>query len=66
MDISVNTGRCCSSGVCALTAPDVFDQSDEDGSVILLTVRPPVAAHAAVREAAELCPSGAIELQEHS
>ncbi|MGW0747727.1 ferredoxin [Streptomyces sp. NPDC002817] len=62
----MDTGRCCSSGVCALTAPDVFDQSDEDGTVVLLTARPLVSDHVAVREAAELCPSGAIELQECS
>lgn len=60
MKITVDTTRCCSSGVCALTAPGVFDQTDDDGTVVLLEAEPPRTHQAAVLDAAELCPSRAI------
>ncbi|WUI01422.1 ferredoxin [Spirillospora sp. NBC_00431] len=60
MKIEVDTGRCCSSGMCAMTAPQVFDQSEDDGTVVLLDPVPAGEDHAAVLEAAEMCPSGAI------
>ena len=61
MRISVDRDICCGAGMCVLTAPDVFDQSDEDGLVVLL--RQPEAAEAdAAREATQLCPSGAISV----
>jgi ferredoxin len=44
--------------------PDVFDQRDEDGVVILLDETPPAGLHDAVREAAMLCPAAAIRLVE--
>jgi ferredoxin len=42
----------------------VFDQSDEDGLVILRDATPPAETHQAVREAAHFCPSGAITVSE--
>ncbi|WP_411151235.1 ferredoxin [Streptomyces sp. A30] len=55
--------RCIGAGMCVLTAPDVFDQDDEDGKVLL---RAPAlrrrTAGTAVRQAAHLCPIGAIAL----
>ncbi|MEX5261574.1 ferredoxin [Kocuria sp. CPCC 205263] len=62
MRVSVDDTRCCSSGQCAALAPEVFDQREEDGVVILLDVAPPEAAHDAVREAAMACPAAAILL----
>jgi ferredoxin len=52
--------RCCASGLCAMTVPDVFDQREEDGLVTVLQPEPPAALREAVREAAECCPAGAI------
>jgi ferredoxin len=60
--VVVNTGKCIGSGRCASTAPDVFDQRDEDGTSVLLDATPPDEQHTAVREAAELCPAAAIRL----
>lgn len=60
MYVTVDQSRCCSSGQCVLTAPDVFDQSEEDGLVLLLQDRPAASLHAQVRTAAAICPSGAI------
>ncbi|MFJ8276370.1 ferredoxin [Streptomyces griseoviridis] len=62
MRVSVESERCCAAGQCVLAAPDVFDQRDEDGVVVLLDDRPPADRHAAVVEAAQLCPAAAIAL----
>jgi ferredoxin len=43
-----------------LLAPDVFDQRDEDGIVVLLDAEPPAELHSLVREAASVCPASAI------
>ncbi|MFF4696547.1 ferredoxin [Streptomyces chattanoogensis] len=60
MDITLYRDRCVGAGMCALTAPGVFDQDDEDGRVVLLDPKPSPAHHAAARLAAGLCPAAAI------
>jgi ferredoxin len=60
MHLRVDRKRCCSSGMCALTAPEVFDQDDEDGRVVLLDPAPPARYQDAARLAVELCPCEAI------
>ncbi|OLR93531.1 ferredoxin [Actinokineospora bangkokensis] len=62
MKVTVDQDKCCGAGSCVLAAPDVFDQRDEDGIVVLLDETPGTALHEAVREAAEVCPAGAIEV----
>jgi ferredoxin len=62
--IAVDEDRCCGAGQCVLAAPDVFDQREEDGVVILLDADPGESQHAAVREAAAICPAAAIALRE--
>jgi|KBSMisStaDraftv2_1062788.scaffolds.fasta_scaffold3604858_2 ferredoxin len=64
MRVETDRDACCGSGNCVLTAPTVFDQDDTDGLVQLLDPNPPEHVHARVREAAHLCPSGAIVLIE--
>ncbi|MFF3438408.1 ferredoxin [Streptosporangium sp. NPDC002721] len=64
MNVTVDTGRCCGAGQCVLLVPDVFDQGDDDGIVVLLDPAPAEPLHAAVREAAGVCPTGAISLDE--
>ena len=64
MRIVTDTGRCVGAGQCALTEPAVFDQSDEDGTVVLLTDRAEGDVLANVREAIDLCPSQALSLKE--
>jgi ferredoxin len=56
---------CIGSGMCALTAPEVFDQDGEDGLVVVLRTRLPHTGPdtEAAREAAVLCPSGAISVR---
>ncbi|MFD4975831.1 ferredoxin [Streptomyces sp. NPDC058424] len=49
------------SGQCALSAPAVFDQSD-DGKVIVLDAAAALAEHSRARQAAALCPADAIRV----
>ncbi|MFF9016732.1 ferredoxin [Streptomyces sp. NPDC014870] len=60
--LSVDRDRCAGAGMCALTAPDVFDQDDEEGLVVLLHPEPAPAQQAAARMAVGLCPAEAITL----
>ncbi|WP_040782898.1 ferredoxin [Nocardia pneumoniae] len=62
MRIVADRERCIGSGMCALIASEVFDQED-DGRVRLVDPEPQ-RSHAAVREAVEACPSGALALDE--
>lgn len=64
MRISVDEDKCCGAGQCVMVAPDVFDQRDEDGIVMLLDAAPPEEEHAALRDAAAMCPAAAITVHE--
>jgi ferredoxin len=64
LKIEADQEVCCGSGLCALTAPTVFDQRDDDGIVVALTTEPAVADYDAVRAAAAACPTSAIHLVE--
>lgn len=64
MKITVYEDKCCGAGSCVMAAPDVFDQRDEDGIVVLLDADPPAEQHDAVRDAAGVCPALAITIQE--
>ncbi|MFD6391603.1 ferredoxin [Nocardia sp. NPDC055029] len=61
--ISADRERCIGAGMCALLAPSVFDQDDDDGRVRVLDPAPR-GGHAAVLEAVEACPSGALTIGE--
>ncbi|KAA9159589.1 ferredoxin [Amycolatopsis acidicola] len=63
MKISVEQDLCVAAGQCAAAAPDVFDQRDEDGIVVLLAPEAPAGAEEGVRTAAAVCPAQAIRLQ---
>jgi ferredoxin len=62
MKVSVDQDKCCGAGTCVLLTPDVFDQRDEDGIVVLLDGTPPERLHDTVREAASVCPGAAISV----
>jgi len=51
--------------MCALTAPGVFDQSEDDGTVVVLDPEPPPEQEAAAVRAVGLCPNGVIRLVAH-
>lgn len=63
MKVTADRNVCIGAGNCVLTAPEVFDQSEEDGTVVLLHASPSDERRADVEEAAAACPSGAISVQ---
>ncbi|WP_422754216.1 ferredoxin [Micromonospora sp. WMMD708] len=60
--VAVDRERCCGAGNCVLTAPEVFDQDDTDGLVLLRDPAPRAALHDRVKRAVDLCPAGAIRI----
>lgn len=60
--VHVDRERCIGAGMCVMNAPEVFDQDEEDGRVLLLAAEPPADTHEAVRTAEATCPSGAITI----
>lgn len=64
MRIEADTDICIGAGQCVMTAPELFDQHDEDGVVIVLRPEPDPADEASARQAVALCPSGALRLRE--
>ncbi|HEY8981639.1 MAG TPA: ferredoxin [Streptomyces sp.] len=66
MRLSVDRTACCGAGNCVLLAPEVFDQGEDDGVVVLLTDSPAPRHEAAAREAAAVCPASAITVREET
>jgi ferredoxin len=62
MKVHADRGRCVAAGQCILAAPEVFDQAEEDGIVIVRLPEPPAEAHRAVRDAVRDCPVRALSL----
>ncbi|MCC3764008.1 ferredoxin [Glycomyces sp. TRM65418] len=60
--IIADAEQCMSSGMCALTAPDHFDQDDEDGRVVLLAEEAED-GDGDVADAVRLCPAAALRLE---
>ncbi|OKK16054.1 hypothetical protein AMK16_25325 [Streptomyces sp. CB00455] len=60
MKVTLEPERCVGAGHCVLSAPQVFDQDETDGVVLLLDADPDAALADAVHEAADLCPAQAI------
>ncbi|MFI7154085.1 ferredoxin [Nonomuraea sp. NPDC050022] len=64
MKVIADQDLCCGSGMCVMTADQVFDQREEDGIVVVVDEAPPPEQHEAVRVAAAGCPASAIRLVE--
>lgn len=64
MKVRVDEHKCVGAGQCVWVAPQVFDQRDSDGIVILLDARPGAELEPYVREAAQVCPARAIHIEE--
>jgi ferredoxin len=61
MKVAADREVCIGSGLCVLTAPAVFDQ-DDDGIVTLLVDDVLSEDADRARQAAALCPSGALRV----
>ncbi|MEV0779936.1 ferredoxin [Streptomyces sp. NPDC050433] len=64
MKVEVEQSKCVASGQCAMTAPTVFDQNDDDGTVVVLDPVPAAPVHGQTRQAAAMCPGSAIVLHD--
>ncbi|HRC56709.1 MAG TPA: ferredoxin [Kofleriaceae bacterium] len=59
-----NPRRCCGAGRCAGLAPELFEQSLSDGTVIVRVAQPPAELASLAREAVALCPTRALAIVE--
>ena len=64
MKVTVDQDKCASSGNCVMRAPEIFDQRDDDGVVVLLNPNPPAEQGDDARAAAANCPALAIHIEE--
>lgn len=64
MKVSVDQNVCASAGNCVMNAPELFDQRDEDGVVVLLNANPTAEQAEGARRAASFCPAMAIQIEE--
>ncbi|BBY05682.1 ferredoxin [Mycobacterium noviomagense] len=64
MKVTVDQDKCASSGNCVMRAPEIFDQRDEDGVVVLLNPNPPADQADDARAATANCPALAIHIEE--
>lgn len=65
MRIVVDHRRCVGAGQCVVVSPELFDQNENDGTVIVL--RPHLQGDdeiALAREAADACPGRTLSLEE--
>ncbi len=61
MRVTVDADTCAGHGVCIGICPEVFDLTDEGYTITRLT-DVPAQLEAAVRQAAQQCPTGAIQV----
>ncbi|MEU9233178.1 ferredoxin [Streptomyces subrutilus] len=65
MKIIANAEKCIGAGQCLFTEPDLFDQDESDGRVVVLNAEPEGELLARkAREAVYLCPGRALSLAE--
>lgn len=62
MKVTVDFDNCASTGGCMQICPEVFEVRS-DGYLYVLQDEPGEALHDKVREAADLCPTAAIQLE---
>ncbi|ANJ11863.1 MULTISPECIES: ferredoxin [Streptomyces] len=60
MKIVADRDRCVGAGQCARIAPELFDQGQDDGLVVVLNAEPDESLLAEADEAVDLCPAGAL------
>lgn len=63
MKVVVDFDVCASTGACMQVCPEVFEVRS-DGFLYVLQEEPPEELHDKVREAADMCPTAAISLEE--
>lgn len=64
MKVIADRDKCVSAGNCVAHAPEVFDQDEDDGSVLLLEEFPSPDQFDNVKQAAAACPAMAIHVED--
>lgn len=64
MKIEIHEDKCVAAGQCVAMAPEVFDQRDDDGVVILLDENQSEDHYDNIRRAAAACPALAIVVRD--
>lgn len=59
IEIDADRDACVGAYQCAVTAPELFDQNEDDGLVVLLR-QPAQGEEEAARKAVSLCPARAL------
>jgi len=62
MKIIINRDSCIGAGQCVLAAPELFDQSEDDGLVVLRNAAASEADRAGAEAAAFACPTRSITI----
>jgi ferredoxin len=62
MRVTVDRDGCATSSLCVYNVPEVFDQDERDGRVIVIDADPPDDLYSDVRDAARSCPTQSIRL----
>ena len=62
MKVHTDPSACVGAGICVLRLPEVFDQNEDNGTVVLLQAEPDPSQAADVLEAIELCPARALRV----
>lgn len=62
MKVTVDFNVCASTGACMQTCPEVFEVRS-DGYLYILAEEPSEELRDKVREAADMCPTGAISIE---
>ena len=60
--IVIDPDKCIGAGHCVRAAPEIFDQREEDGIVVLLMEEAPHHLAEKLKKAERLCPSQAIRI----
>jgi len=63
MRVSADKETCAVSSLCVYRAPQVFDQDEDEGTVVVVNPDPPAELHEAVRSAARACPTRSIHVE---
>jgi ferredoxin len=60
--VRIDESRCIGAGRCVAQAPDLFDQREDDGIVVLLQDSPDASLYDRAVRAAAQCPARVIEI----
>jgi ferredoxin len=66
MKVSVEQSICSGFGNCVVTCSEVFRLDDESNRSEVISENPPTRLHAAVVQAADECPTAAIEVSDEA